>query len=147
MATWVNLMDILYPVGSMYFSTSSTSPSSLIGGSWVQITDAAIRGAVSTGYTGADTHKLTTDEMPSHSHEIWTNEGTIERAVYHISKAGTKNMNAANRSTDIKNASYLIAKAVGGGKHIQLCNAPTTVSSGTERPNIWEAGDVVWLQH
>ena len=28
MATWVNLLDIIYPVGSIYHSTSSTSPAS-----------------------------------------------------------------------------------------------------------------------
>lgn len=37
MATWVNLLDIIYPVGSIYISNNSTSPSSIIGGTWSQI--------------------------------------------------------------------------------------------------------------
>lgn len=36
MANWVNLMDIIYPVGSIYLSANSTSPSSIIGGTWAQ---------------------------------------------------------------------------------------------------------------
>lgn len=67
MASWVNLLDIVYPIGSIYFSTSSTSPSSIIGGTWSQITNAVIRGS-GGGYKGSDTHTLTINEMPSHRH-------------------------------------------------------------------------------
>ena len=64
-STWV---DILHPVGSFYLSTQSTSPSSLFGGTWVQITNAVLRGAAGTGYGGSDTHTLTINEMPKHTH-------------------------------------------------------------------------------
>lgn len=64
-SSWI---DILHPTGSFYFSTSPTSPSSLFGGSWTQITGAAIRGNTSTGYVGNDSHTLTVNEMPSHTH-------------------------------------------------------------------------------
>lgn len=64
-STWV---DILHPVGSFYLSTNSTSPSSLFGGTWVQITNAVLRGAAGTGYGGSDTHTLTVNEMPKHTH-------------------------------------------------------------------------------
>lgn len=64
--SWV---DILHPVGSFYFSTSSSSPATLFGGTWTQITGAAIRGNTSTGYIGSDTHVLTVSEMPAHTHQ------------------------------------------------------------------------------
>lgn len=51
MATWVNLLDVLYPVGSLYFSTASTSPASIIGGSWTQVKGAVIAAYGSNGYT------------------------------------------------------------------------------------------------
>ena len=70
MATWVNLMDVVYPIGSMYIANSSTSPASIIGGSWTQITNAALRGATSAGYTGSDTHSITVRELPQHTHEL-----------------------------------------------------------------------------
>lgn len=39
MANWVNLLDIVYPVGSLYMSMNATSPATLIGGNWEQIVD------------------------------------------------------------------------------------------------------------
>ena len=65
-------LDKVYPVGSIYLSTASTSPATLFGGSWTQIKDRFLLAAGSTysaGSTGGEaTHKLTVDEMPSHSH-------------------------------------------------------------------------------
>lgn len=68
---FVNLLQVVYPVGAFYFSNLATSPSSIIGGTWTQITDATIRGANgATGYTGSDSHTITIDEMPSHDHSL-----------------------------------------------------------------------------
>ena len=69
-SNWVNALNIFYPVGAFYISNVSTSPGSLLGGTWAKVTNAAIRGATSTGYTGSDTHALTVSEMPSHNHHI-----------------------------------------------------------------------------
>lgn len=64
------ILTTVYPVGSIYFSYSATSPASLFGGSWTQITGRFIRAAndVSTG--GADTITLTTAQLPAHSHTM-----------------------------------------------------------------------------
>lgn len=88
-------MDKIYPVGSIYLSTSSTSPSNFIGGTWEQIEDCFLLAAGST-YTAGDTggsakHKHTTEasttggtaitvnQMPSHSHKIrlYANAGEV----------------------------------------------------------------------
>ena len=37
MANFVNLMDVIYPVGSIYLSTAATSPAASIGGTWTKI--------------------------------------------------------------------------------------------------------------
>lgn len=61
-----------HPVGSLYWSKNSTNPSELFGGTWQQIKDVFILAsgddyeADSSG--GSATHKLTTNEMPSHTH-------------------------------------------------------------------------------
>lgn len=62
--TWTNI----YPVGSIYLSYVSTSPASLFGGSWTQLTGAFLRAANDTATGGADTHVLTVAEMPRHAH-------------------------------------------------------------------------------
>lgn len=62
----------LYPVGSIYMSVNSTNPSNYFGGTWEQIKDRfllACGDAYANGTTGGEaTHKLTVEEMPSHSH-------------------------------------------------------------------------------
>ena len=65
---WINLLDCIYPIGSLYFSNNSTSPASIIGGSWTKIEDAVVRSSTSVGYIGSDTHTLTKEEMPAHNH-------------------------------------------------------------------------------
>lgn len=77
MPNFVNLLDIIYPVGSIYFSTSGTSPASSIGGTWTQIKDAVIAASGSTyssaaaSYGGSKT--IATNQMPEHKHSGITN--------------------------------------------------------------------------
>lgn len=70
------------PVGSLYLSTDSTSPASLFGGTWTQITDRfllAAGGSYGVGsYGGEAYHTLTVNEMPSHAH---SQRVTINRSV------------------------------------------------------------------
>ena len=68
------IVDIVYPVGSIYMSASSTSPATLFPGTtWTQIQDTFLLAAGSTyaaGATGGEaTVTLTGNEMPSHRHE------------------------------------------------------------------------------
>lgn len=68
------LLDRTYPVGAIYQSTVATSPATLFGGTWVQLSDRFLIGASGTyanGSTGgASTHTLTITEMPNHNHNI-----------------------------------------------------------------------------
>lgn len=68
------IFDRAHPVGSYYWSSDSTNPSKLFGGTWEQITDTFILAAGSTypaGSSGGEaTHTLTVDEMPLHSHSF-----------------------------------------------------------------------------
>ena len=45
---YVNLIDIIYPVGSIYISVNKTAPQTLFGGSWTQITNKMLRGVSSS---------------------------------------------------------------------------------------------------
>lgn len=66
-----------FPVGAVYISVTSTNPSTYFGGTWVQFGQGKTLVGVNTSDTdfntvektgGEKTHKLTIDEMPSHSH-------------------------------------------------------------------------------
>mgnify|MGYP000012485798 FL=1 len=68
-----------WPVGSIYMSMVATNPGTLFGGTWERIAygrmligaDSITYPAGSTG--GEATHKLTTSEMPGHSHPLYGN--------------------------------------------------------------------------
>ena len=63
-------LNLIYPIGSIYMSTSSTNPSILFGGTWERIKGrfllAADDSTYKLGATGGEaTHKLTYNELPS----------------------------------------------------------------------------------
>lgn len=114
-------LDFIYPVGSIYISVNSTSPSVLFGGTWEQIqgrfllgagtpsqntntshgtlTDAQLTWNFVAGQTlGEYYHQLNTSEMPSHSHMMasyWSNAGTTAGDVTLQSSAAQSNWWAA----------------------------------------------------
>ena len=67
-----DIINIVYPVGSIYMSVNSTSPALLFGGTWEQLKDRfllASGDSYSAGSTGGEAnHTLTKAEMPSHRH-------------------------------------------------------------------------------
>ena len=71
------LVDLVYPVGSVYISTVATDPAVLFGGGWQPIEDRFLLAAgnaytaLSTG--GESSHTLTVEEMPAHRHTITVN--------------------------------------------------------------------------
>lgn len=66
-------IEIVYPIGSIYLSFSNTNPNLLFDiGEWETIEDKFLLGAGThlVGETGGEeTHLLTIDELPSHSHQ------------------------------------------------------------------------------
>ena len=84
--TTQQILNMIYPVGSIYMSVNNVSPATFIGGTWTALTDRVLIGAGSS-YTvnatgGATTHThtsaahthttaghtLTVSEIPSHRH-------------------------------------------------------------------------------
>lgn len=104
-----DLLNLIYPVGSIYLSVNATNPSTLFGGTWERIQDKFILAAGSTyeaGTTGgsaAHTHTL------SHTH---AGQGTLAAAV------GASN-------NEVASISYLASSIPEG--------APTTVEQYTLR--------------
>lgn len=123
-------MDLVYPVGSLFFSTTITSPedvrTTLGVGTWERFgagrvilgqgtgTDSNSTSQTFTaGATGGEyTHKLTTSEMPSHTHDLEDTTGQAKSEAYNGSGARSWEL------LDIGNASgtnrALRARATGG---------------------------------
>lgn len=102
------LINLIYPIGSIYLSVNSTSPQQLFGGEWEQIKDKFLLSAGDTYSSGSEggeaTHTLTVEEMPSHSHEVQYISAETGTAV-----AGVKGAPSANWWS----ADYI--RATGGG--------------------------------
>ena len=73
-----------YPIGSIYMSVNATNPKDLFGGTWQQLSNRFLVGVGSSyknGATGGASsytpkgsvggHKLTINEIPSHTHSIY----------------------------------------------------------------------------
>lgn len=68
------ILNLVYPVGSIYMSVNNVSPSSFIGGTWTKITSDAYLKIVSSnaGSLGgtSSNHKIPLSSIPSHSHSF-----------------------------------------------------------------------------
>lgn len=68
------MLDLTYPVGSIYLSVSSINPGTLFGGTWEEIQGKFLLGrstahaAGSSG--GAETVILTSEQIPAHTHSV-----------------------------------------------------------------------------
>lgn len=110
------LLDLIHPVGSIYWSTNITSPETLFGGTWEQIKDTFILAAgdsYSAGSTGGEAnHTLTIDELPSHRHYL--KYGSVYIG-YLNSNAAQSNGNALYKY-NVSRGDALYGEDVGGGK-------------------------------
>lgn len=82
----IPILDIFYPIGSVYISVNSTNPGTIMGGTWVSWGSGRVPVGVNTSDTNFSTvektggassvshthttagHTLTVNEIPSHSH-------------------------------------------------------------------------------
>lgn len=81
MSNFVNLLDIVYPVGSIYHSMSATSPASTVGGTWTQL-KTFLYGSTTAKQTGGEaTHTLTVNEMPAHAHTVNINIQHVDGSI------------------------------------------------------------------
>lgn len=79
-----SIINLIYPVGSIYMSTTEVSPEVIFGGKWEQIKDTFLL-ACGDGYAngntgGEESHTLTVEEMPAHSHE--PTDKTVDSDTY-----------------------------------------------------------------
>ena len=86
------VIDLVYPVGSIYISVVSTNPGTLFGvGTWVAFGTGRVLVGLDAGQTefntvektgGEKTHTDTIAEMPAHTHNITVSDGPSTNAGY-----------------------------------------------------------------
>lgn len=89
------MTDYVYPVGSIYMTTSATNPGTIFGGTWAKIENRFLIGASGTysvGTTGGSTTQtLTTTNMPPHTHTVTTGNSTNTPTITIAAKTVTAN--------------------------------------------------------
>ena len=98
------ILDIIWPVGSIYLSDNATNPNTKFGGTWVKLSGGFIYGSTitsgntySTGNgtgTATNSHTLTIDQIPSHNHKL------------KMRNAGKWNWNDGSASGDMMEGGY-----------------------------------------
>lgn len=83
---WV--ADELFPVGSVYIAYNSTSPASRFGGTWTAITGRFPYFNAGTGTGGSNTHTLTVEQLPSHTHPLDAKNTSSEANNYGLQLGG-----------------------------------------------------------
>lgn len=102
------LLDLIYPIGAVYLSYVSTSPASLFGGTWTQMTGRYIRMAndVTAGGSDGHTHGLNTGaaclsmDTSSSGRQMYKYFNTSQwTSNYGATNAGSMGSRSANHST------------------------------------------------
>lgn len=119
------VLDLVYPVGSIYMSVNATSPSTLFGGTWEQIQGRFLLGMSSSypaGSQGGEAeHTLTSHEIPSHSHYVGQPGNTYRvlpsglatedpNGLYttELTSPGSRYLKPSQTQLDYLTASYLV---------------------------------------
>ena len=88
------LINLIYPIGSIYLSVNSTSPQQLFGGEWEQIKDKFLLSAGDTYSGGSEggeaAHTLTESEMPTHRHGCGVSQSDSVDAIQGVKQARTQ---------------------------------------------------------
>ena len=96
-----SIVNIIYPVGSLYWSKNSTDPATLFGGTWTRIKDKFILAAgdsYAQGATGGSaTVTLTTAQLPAHNHS-----GSAQSNGSHSHSASSNSVGNHNHSIATK---------------------------------------------
>lgn len=125
------LRDVLYPVGSIYMSTVSTSPATIWGGTWESIgvgktlvsagtgyTVNTTGGSTTTSYTPAGTNAgtaISIDQMPKHDGHIKTYSGSLK---YYMPKSAMVSYGSEGRGWQEYSGGEVLPASnnTGGGK-------------------------------
>lgn len=78
---YVNLGQVIYPIGAIFASTSSTSPSSMFGGTWSEIVgDSCLMACSGNVGVYGGSKNITIENMPQHNHTIgwYSVDGTFQ---------------------------------------------------------------------
>lgn len=141
-----SILNLVYPVGSIYMSANNVSPQTFLGGTWVSWGEGRVPVGVSSSDTdfntaektgGEKTHRLSVDEMPWHDHS-GTNS-TVETETIHTRPTGGALQHLGIRTYTVKydvneqTQEYIVSPA--GGQTLNVDNGTVINSQYGVCPN------------
>ena len=141
-----SILNLVYPVGSIYMSANNVSPQTFLGGTWVSWGEGRVPVGVSSSDTdfntaektgGEKTHRLSVDEMPWHDHS-GTNS-TVETETIHTRPTGGVLQHLGIRTYTVKydvneqTREYMVSPA--GGSTLNVVNGTVINSQYGVCPN------------
>ena len=123
------VLNTFFPVGSTYISTDTNfNPNTQFGGTWSKIENRFLLGSGSRAVGargGEETHKLTTNEMPSHTHS-----GSTSSVGSHNHVSGQSN---PDERGSIYTTTYYVGNSTRGGYYNPDAKgySPDTSSTGS----------------
>lgn len=139
--TTQQILNMIYPVGSIYMSVNNVSPATFIGSTWTALTDRVLIGAGSNytvNATGGATshthtsaahthttagHTLTINEMPKHTHASY---GQIPRINDSSVSGTTYGHSSSDASWWFRSVAGEVQSAGGGASHSHGNTGSTT---------------------
>ena len=114
-----DLLNRVYPVGSIYMSAVNVSPASFLGGTWQAIEQGRMLMAAGSSWQagttgGAAYHTLTVAEMPAHDHSATE---TAAGGHTHGASTGSAGAHAHSGSTNSTGNHYHTGTTNGAGNH------------------------------
>ena len=123
------LGNLFFPVGSVYITYTNQNPGNFLGGTWTQFgqgrtligqgtgNDGSTSMSFTAGSTGGEyNHTLATNEIPSHNHTLYFDNGQIAK-LWQISTRFASGSQSAIVSYGTSNNYPQIANTGGGGSH------------------------------
>lgn len=141
-----SILNLVYPVGSIYMSANNVSPQTFLGGTWVSWGEGRVPVGVSSSDTdfntaektgGEKTHRLSVDEMPWHDHS--GTYSTVETKTIHTRPTGGALQHLGIRTYTVKydvneqTQEYMVAPA--GGSVLEVENGTVINSQYGVCPN------------
>lgn len=133
-----NIWEIIYPVGSYYFSDSPTSPAEIFGGSWEKLDGVFLRAGNEVGEGGSDNVTLSVSNMPSHTHTGPSHTHTVAHSHvmcdsgYEIPAFNKSNSGFPARQKVDNTGAYTVgSNSTGKWRSSTNTSTPATSASGT----------------
>lgn len=150
------ILNVIYPVGSVYLTINDVNPQTLFGGTWVKCSGGFIYGSTGTGTSGTNGNgsgtsvsssgsgntgstKLSVSQMPSHNHSITIDSKSLTgdlNSIYGSSGVSPLRDNcrvsgvfSRNSTTTINTPGYTAVK--GYGLHINVSHNHSASSGNT----------------